>query len=235
MRRSSVSKLNAMPCGRRSSPGLSRCTSSDAAGTRGCCCRRVTSGASPRPRGRSPPWRRAIRSGFAATNSSWPSSMPPSRRLRLGRRRSTARRAKAALARAAAEQAIVAQDALVREIDHRRDLNAQLTGELQDAQQKLEGTLARRRCVDRARLALPIGPFRGALPWPTDGQAQRRGEAVSSSAIAQRPGSEIVAAQGTPVHAIYDGRGRVRRQLRRPRQSGHRRPRRADVHACTDI
>ena len=116
-----------------------------------------------------------------------------------------ARRAKAARARAAAEQAIVAQDALVREIDQRRDLNAQLTGELQDAQHKLEGTL-REAAQSTGTAILPIGPFRGALPWPTNGQAQHRSEGMSSAAIAQRPGLEIVAAQGTPVHAIYDGR-----------------------------
>ncbi len=117
----------------------------------------------------------------------------------------TTRRAKAARTRAAAEQAIVAQDALVREIDQRRDLNAQLTSELQDAQQKLEGTL-RGVVAPIGTASLPIGPFRGALPWPTNGQAQRRVDGPSSSAIAQRPGLEIVAAQGTPVHAVYDGR-----------------------------
>lgn len=115
------------------------------------------------------------------------------------------RRAKAAHARAAAEQSIVAQDALVREIDERRDLNAQLTGELQEAQQKLEGRL-REVTASSTAVILPIGPFRGALPWPTNGQPQRRGEGTSTTGMAQRPGLEIVAAQGTPVHAIYDGR-----------------------------
>src|SRR5258707_6432606 len=44
--------------------------------------------------------------------------------------------------RAAVERAVAARTNLVASIDARRDLNAQLTGELQDAQRKLQATLA---------------------------------------------------------------------------------------------
>lgn len=110
-----------------------------------------------------------------------------------------ARRAEAAKARATTSMAIAAQAALVREIDARRDLNAQLVGELQVAQQKLEATLATGGNVP---VALPIGSFRGVLPWPVAGTTVRRPQ---GPAMAQRPGLEIAAPEGTPVRAIHDG------------------------------
>ena len=78
-------------------------------------------------------------------------------------------RAAAAQAQAAATRAVAERNAMVREIDQKRDLNAQLAGELQAAHQKLESMLR----VGTAP-ALPIGPFRGALPWPAIGAVGRR-------------------------------------------------------------
>ena len=53
-----------------------------------------------------------------------------------------ARRREAHRARAAADQAVAGRTALVASIDARRDLNAQLTGELKAAQQTLQASLA---------------------------------------------------------------------------------------------
>lgn len=117
----------------------------------------------------------------------------------------TLQRAKAAQARAAADRALISQNALVREIDERRDLNAQLTGELQEAQQRLEATL-RGTAADGGPVTLPIGPFRGALPWPAPGSVQRSSDGGGPNTVAVRPGITIAAAEGTSVQAVYDGR-----------------------------
>lgn len=110
------------------------------------------------------------------------------------------RRDQAARAQAQAAKAIAAQSALVRDIDQRRDLNAQLVGELQAAQQKLDTTVAAVGAASAVPSALPIGPFRGALPWPVPGTARR-----SRAGGAQRPGLEIDADEGTTVNAIHGG------------------------------
>jgi len=115
----------------------------------------------------------------------------------------TGKRAQAVKARTAADRAVAAQNARVREIDAQRDLNAQLTGELQDAQRRLEGTI--QSAGAGAAAALPIGPFRGALPWPSAGTVLRRSSRAAGSA-APRPGIEIAAAEGTAVQAVHDGR-----------------------------
>jgi septal ring factor EnvC (AmiA/AmiB activator) len=109
-----------------------------------------------------------------------------------------ARRAEAAKARTTTNAAIAARAALVREIDERRDLNAQLVSELQAAQQKLDATLS---AGGTAPVALPIGSFRRALPWPVTGAVRR----PQDSARSQRLGVEITATEGTPVRAVHDG------------------------------
>lgn len=110
-----------------------------------------------------------------------------------------ARRAETVAARAKVDAAIASQAALVRDIDTRRDLNAQLVSELQAAQQKLDATLA---SGGSAPVALPIASFRGALPWPVAADAVRRPQ---GPAMAQRPGLEILAPEATSVQAIHDG------------------------------
>ena len=73
---------------------------------------------------------------------------------------------------AAAQRAAQARSDLVRDIDRKRDLNAQLAGELQSAQQKLQATLrdlATRGDRPRPGRPLPLRPFRGDLDWPVDG------------------------------------------------------------------
>ena len=62
---------------------------------------------------------------------------------RRARKSSTALQRKAQAASAAVERAVAARTELVQSIDSRRDLNAQLTGELQEAQRKLQATIAR--------------------------------------------------------------------------------------------
>jgi len=115
---------------------------------------------------------------------------------------------KARNASAAVDRAVMARTTLVKSIDTRRDLNAQLTGELQVAQQKLQATLAQIAAGRAATaVALPLAPFQGVLPWPADGVVSARfGRKASGSAgPAVRNGIELSLPEGHPIHAVHDG------------------------------
>ena len=107
----------------------------------------------------------------------------------------------------AAQRATQAHADLIRDIDRRRDLNAQLSGELQSAQQRLQGTLRDLSTGVTAAdaIALPFRPFRGDLDWPVSGSVRRRfGRAAGISASLSN-GIEIAAAEGADALAIHDG------------------------------
>ena len=120
--------------------------------------------------------------------------------------RQSATDARAAAARAAAERS-----RLVAEIDTRRDLTAQLAGELQSAQQRLQQTLgaissgAPRAEADAA--VLPIRPFRGALDWPVAGRVLTRfgGQPGRVSTMSLQNGIQISVQEGSNVRAVHDG------------------------------
>src|SRR5262249_58738277 len=82
------------------------------------------------------------------------------RRTQLAALRSTAE--KAGLA---AQRAAQAKGELIRDIDSKRDLNAQLAGELQAAQQKVQTALRDLASggAPAAEASLPLRPFRGDL------------------------------------------------------------------------
>jgi septal ring factor EnvC (AmiA/AmiB activator) len=117
------------------------------------------------------------------------------------RRTLAAARASAAQTQTALQRAVQARTDLVRDIDKRRDLNAQLSGELQAVQQKLQlalrGLAAGSAPADVIRL--PLKPFRGDLDWPVAGAVRRRFVRASF------PGIEIAADEGSQVRAIHDG------------------------------
>jgi murein hydrolase activator len=115
-------------------------------------------------------------------------------------------RADAEKAEVAAQRAAKAKDDLVRDIDRRRDLNAQLSGELLAGQQKLQATL--RNLASGAPVAdaptLPFRPFKGDLDWPAAGAVRRRfgrAEARGSSSN----GIEIAADDAASALAIHEG------------------------------
>lgn len=119
-----------------------------------------------------------------------------------------ARDAEARQARTAAGRAVAARTALIAQIDARRDLNAQLAGELQIAYERLQqqvGALGAGRPAEP--MAIPLAPFRGALDWPVPGKVtgrfgQRSGRPGDA---AVRNGIEIAAVEGAPVHALHPG------------------------------
>lgn len=115
----------------------------------------------------------------------------------------------AARARSAADRAVAARTALVDSIDARRDLNAQLTGELQDAQGKLQASMSQIEGGGRAAPpALALRLFQGDLPWPARGPVLRPFGRQPSSRFGTaivRNGMEIGVAEGQPVRSVHEG------------------------------
>ena len=115
-------------------------------------------------------------------------------------------RAAAARASAAAQRAAIARNDLIRDIDRRRDLNAQLAGELQSAQQHVQAALRdlATGATNADAVSLPLRPFRGDIPWPVAGTVARRfGRTASASGASN--GIEIAALEGTDARAVHDG------------------------------
>ena len=138
-------------------------------------------------------------------------------RLRAAHRALEERRAEmvrlqeaAASARIAADRAARSREQLIAEIDRRRDLTAELAGELQGAQMKLQQTLAAMNSGTPRPAAeastLPIRPFRGDLEWPVDGRMLTpfgRGTGVSRAPA--QTGVQFAVEEGSPVRAVHDG------------------------------
>ena len=123
------------------------------------------------------------------------------RQQQLERLRADAQRAQAAVNRAAA-----ARNELVRDIDRRRDLNAQLAGELLATQQRLQAALHDFANGEAAEApALPLRPFRGDLPWPAAGSLRRRFARAASRGGAASNGIEIAAPEGAAARVVHDG------------------------------
>lgn len=119
----------------------------------------------------------------------------------------TALQREAAKARAAVEAAVTARSRLIDDLDQRRDLAAQYVAELQQAQQQLERRLAATDAGSRVT-ALPIGPFRGDLPWPVAGQVTSRFGRTPSGRFGTtivRNGIEVAAAERAPAIAVHEG------------------------------
>ncbi|MBW8861222.1 MAG: peptidoglycan DD-metalloendopeptidase family protein [Acidobacteria bacterium] len=103
----------------------------------------------------------------------------------------------------AAQRAAQAKNDLIRDIDNKRDLNVQLAGELQTAQQKVQSALHDLSAGGTATAdaaSLPLRPFRGDLEWPVTGTVSRRfGRGAAST------GMEIAAPEGAEARAVHDG------------------------------
>lgn len=120
-------------------------------------------------------------------------------------REAAALQQKAVAARAALDRAVAARTVLVESIDQRRDLNAQLTGELQAAQQKLQASVTQLGTTRQGSVpSVPLGPFRGALPWPAAGVVTGRFGTTSRGGT-PRNGIEISLAEGQPVRTVHEG------------------------------
>ena len=118
------------------------------------------------------------------------------------RRLAETHRAEARRASEAAARAQAAHEALVGQIDARRDLTAQYLAELQAAQQKLQAAL--RDQSSAAPDALPLAPFKGDLDWPV-AVTPHRAPRPTTSRLGTSNGLEIPAGEGSPVTAVHDG------------------------------
>jgi septal ring factor EnvC (AmiA/AmiB activator) len=109
-------------------------------------------------------------------------------------------------ARFAAQRAVAARETLIKEIDQRRDLNAELAGELGVAAQRLQQQLATLAAGRPAEpVAIPMASFRGALDWPAAGRVAAPFGAPARPGGVARNGIEIAAPAGAPVTAVHPG------------------------------
>ncbi len=124
------------------------------------------------------------------------------RSRRLVRLRAEARRADAEVARAAQ-----ARSDVIRDIDSQRDLNAQLAGELQVAQQRLQASLRTMAAGSPVGepANLPLKTFRGDLDWPIAGTVRTRFGSSAAGRTAPSNGIEIAATEGARVTAVHEG------------------------------
>jgi septal ring factor EnvC (AmiA/AmiB activator) len=126
------------------------------------------------------------------------------RRAQLASLRATAERAQVA-ARAALQK----HETLIQDIDRRRDLNAQLSGELLSTQQRLQATLrdmpSNASNPAAAPANLPLTAFRGELDWPAAGPLRHRFGQTGAAAGSSPNGIEITTVVGTPIRVVHDG------------------------------
>jgi murein hydrolase activator len=122
-------------------------------------------------------------------------------------------RSAAVKAQLAAQRAAQARNDLIRDIDRRRDLNAQLSGELQAAQHRLQTALrdgsgsgfgvpgsGSAAPSSDSDVSLPLKPFKGDLDWPVAGSVRSRfGRGSRANGI------EIETLEGADARAIHDG------------------------------
>jgi murein hydrolase activator len=100
---------------------------------------------------------------------------------------------------------------LVRQIDARRDLNAEMAGELEQAAKQLQSTMqGSGGALASTEFAVrSIKPFRGTLDWPvaTAGFLRSGGEsAAGARATVVRKGLQIAVTDGQAVRSIHEGR-----------------------------
>lgn len=115
---------------------------------------------------------------------------------------------------AAAVSAVRARATLLADIDKRRDLTAQLAGELQVAARKLDEQVVSVATAPPPATPSPTAPVfpprlpvRGGLEWPLDGRISGRfGEpSLRTAGAAPRNGVEIEAIEGARAKAIHAG------------------------------
>jgi len=118
--------------------------------------------------------------------------------------------AQAESAREAASRAVAGHNALIARIDARRDLNAQMLGELQAARSRLAALAPSSGHAPAVEAASGVGlaPLRGSLGWPAAGKVAGRFGVQRDARFGtttMRAGIEIAASAGAPATAIESG------------------------------
>ncbi len=108
-----------------------------------------------------------------------------------------------------ATKAVAARAELIRQIDARRDLNAQMAGELESASTRLQETIMGAAGAAAGFAVRSIKPLRGQLEWPAVTQGPARpgvmGPGPANTTVA-RNGVDLPVADGQPVRSVHDGR-----------------------------
>ena len=125
--------------------------------------------------------------------------------LEARKKTAVAARGTAEQAHVAVQKATLAKSNLIRDIDNRRDLNAQVSSELQTAQLRLQAALRESPISSAGEVpSLPLKPFKGDLAWPAAGQLRHR-FGTSGSAGGSSNGIEIGTDDGAAISAVHDG------------------------------
>lgn len=107
-------------------------------------------------------------------------------------------------ARSGIDKAVASRSALVASIDARRDLNAQLIGELQAAQERLQSSVS--QLAGGPSVVLPLKAFKGALPWPAAGPVTTGfGRSSGAAGPTGRNGIDLAVPLAQPVLAVHEG------------------------------
>jgi murein hydrolase activator len=96
--------------------------------------------------------------------------------------------------------------ALLTSLVEKKELNAAYLDELAQAELRLQQLLGG---FAEGEVAVPMGAFRGTLPWPVDGRVRAgfgRRKHPRFDTYTVHNGLEIEAAPETPVHAVHEGR-----------------------------
>jgi septal ring factor EnvC (AmiA/AmiB activator) len=113
---------------------------------------------------------------------------------------------KAAVAQLALGRAVASRSALMKSIEERRDLAAQLAKELEAADQRLQTATAR---PGAAPVLVPVRPFRGGMPWPAEGIVVGRFGRQQVGRMAgidvSRNGIDLSLPEETTVRAVHEG------------------------------
>jgi septal ring factor EnvC (AmiA/AmiB activator) len=111
---------------------------------------------------------------------------------------------------AAARRSLDAQRArkteLLTSLVERKELNAAYVEELAQAEERLQQLLSG---LGEGEVAVPLGAFRGTLPWPVEGPVRAgfgRRKHPRFDTYTVHNGIEIAAPPEAPVHAVHDGR-----------------------------
>jgi septal ring factor EnvC (AmiA/AmiB activator) len=121
-------------------------------------------------------------------------------------RESIALRNRLATARRALDSQRARKTELLTSLVERKETNAAYVEELARAESRLQELIAG---LGGADVAVPLGAFRGGLPWPVEGRVRAgfgRRKHPRFDTYTVHNGVEIEAAPETPVHAVHEGR-----------------------------
>jgi septal ring factor EnvC (AmiA/AmiB activator) len=121
-------------------------------------------------------------------------------------RESIALRTRLTAARRALDEQRARKTTLLTSLVERKELNAAYVEELAEAESRLQELLSG---LGGEEVAVPLGAFRGSLPWPVEGRVRAgfgRRKHPRFDTYTVHNGLEIEAAPGAEVRAVHEGR-----------------------------